>query len=365
MRACRRVSPSAWRLGNERHGRAIPGSSWWFLILKPSSLGDVVQALPVLRLLKQHYRDSEIHWWIEVRNAPLLKGDPDLAGIFRFDRERWAHPWNWGEIWSSVRELRRHRFDLVIDLQALARSSAIGFLANGGCFVGLHDWRELAPGYYDISVPRPSPNTHAVDWYLEVLRVLKVPVHGNFEWLPERTAIASETDAQWNLTAAPTVALLPGARWENKRWPAEHFAATVRTLRERRPDLRFVVLGGKSDTALASIIVAGAPEIARDLTGRTSLLQTVEVLRRCAAVVTNDTGPMHIAAALGKPVIGLFGPTNPRRTGPYGQVEHALQLTDLPCVPCMKPVCTFHEPIACLRRLTPARVAATVLDRVP
>ena len=334
------------------------------LILKPSSLGDVVQALPVLRLLKQHHRDSAIFWWIETGNAPLLEDDPDLAGIFRFDRERWATPWHWGDIWKSIRELRRHQFDLIIDLQALARSGTVGWLAGGKSFVGLHDLRELATGYYDVSVPRPSPVTHAVEWYLEVLKGLGVPVHWNFDWLPRREGVAREVEALWQLNGAPMVALLPGARWENKRWPAEHFRQLVSELHARHRLLRFTILGGKADSALARTIVAVAPEACIDLTGRTTLPQMIEVLRQCSIVVTNDTGPMHVAAALRKPVVGIFGPTNPERTGPYGQIQHSLQRHDLPCVPCMKSVCTYREPMACLRGISPALVAEQVMERL-
>lgn len=334
------------------------------LILKPSSLGDVVQALPVLRLLKQHYRDAEIYWWIENGNAELLEGDPDLAGIIRFNRKRWGNPWNYHEIWNCIRELRSHRFDLVIDLQALARSGAVGWLANGKHFVGLQDWRELAPAYYDVSVPRPSPQTHAVDWYLQTLRALAVPVHSNFDWLPKRHAIAEEVASTWQLNGEPIVSLLPGARWENKRWPAEHFRELVAELHRRDPRMRFIVLGAKSDVPMAAEIVAAAPERCLDLTTRTSLLQTIEVVRASTAVVTNDTGPMHMAAALRKPVIGLFGPTNPRRTGPYGQIEFALQRNDLPCVPCMKSTCSYREPMACLRGIAPATVADEVIRRL-
>ena len=335
------------------------------LILKPSSLGDVVQALPVLRLLKQHWRNSEIYWWIETRNAELLEGDPDLSGIFHFERQRWARPWHWDEIWHSIRELRRHRFDLVIDLQALARSGAIGWLANGGCFAGLHDTREVAHGYYDLSVPRPSPQTHAVDWYLAVLKALGVPVHFNFEWMPKREDVARDVEALWSFHGRPTVALLPGARWENKRWPAPHFQELVAQLRARHADLRFVILGGESDSALADEISAVAPEAVMDLTGRTSLPQMVEVLRQCRVVVTNDTGPMHVAAALRKPVVGIFGPTNPARTGPYGQIDRALQRRDLPCVPCMKSSCAYREPLACLIGISPRQVAEEVLACLP
>lgn len=330
------------------------------LILKPSSLGDVVQALPVLRLLKQHHRDSEIYWWIETRNAPLLEGDPDLAGVFHFDRERWATPWHWDDIWRSIRDLRRRKFDLVIDLQALARSGAVGWLAAGKMFVGLLDTRELAHGYYDINVPRPSPQTHAVDWYLEVLRVLKIPVHQNIEWLPKREKVAAEVAARWGLNGRPMVALLPGARWENKRWPAGNFRELVARLSSQNIDARFVVLGGKSDASLAAEITLASPGATLDLTGRTSLPQTIEVLRQCRVVVTNDTGPMHIAAALRKPVVGIFGPTNPARTGPYHQIDRALQRRDLPCVPCMKATCSYHEPLACLRGILPEQVAEKV-----
>lgn len=334
------------------------------LILKPSSLGDVVQALPVLRLLKLHYPHAEIFWWIESGTAALLEGDPDLSGIFHFDRERWATPRHWGDIWKSIRELREHRFDLIIDLQALARSGAVGWLANGKSFVGLHDPRELAHGYYDISVPRPSPQTHAVDWYLETLHVLGVPVHRDFEWLPRREAAACEVEAFWPWNGQPAVALLPGARWENKRWPVKHFEELISQLRRVNGELRIVILGGQSDSQLAAAIASAAPQICADFTGRTSLPQMIEVLRRCRIVVTNDTGPMHVAAALRKPVVGIFGPTNPLRTGPYGQIDRALQRHDLPCVPCMKSFCSYLEPLACVRGISPRQVAEEVLARL-
>ena len=334
------------------------------LILKPSSLGDVVQALPVLRLLKQHYPDSEIYWWIETGNAPLLEGDPDLAGIFRFDRRRWITPRDWLTHWDSVRRMRQMQFDLVIDLQALARSGAVGWLANGKCFAGLHDARELAHGYYDVGVPRPTPDTHAVDWYLAVLRALGVPVHFNFEWLPRRGEIARDVEALWSFNGRPTVALLPGARWENKRWPAAHFQALITDLHARHGEVRFAILGAKSDGGLAEKISSAAPDACIDLTGRTSLPQMVELLRQCRVVVTNDTGPMHVAAALGKPVVGMFGPTNPARTGPYGQMDRTVRRRDLPCVPCMKDSCAYREPLACLSGISPRQVAEEVLVRL-
>jgi heptosyltransferase-1 len=150
------------------------------LILKPSSLGDVIQALPVLRLLKLHFRDAEIFWWIDSALAPLLEGDPDLAGIVRFERRRWAAPRHWPEMLRSIRWMREQHFDLVIDLQCLARSGAFAWLASGKFLIGLDEVREGARGFYDIAVRRASFHTHAVDWYLSVLPPLGVPVHKNF-----------------------------------------------------------------------------------------------------------------------------------------------------------------------------------------
>ena len=167
------------------------------LILKPSSLGDVIHALPVLRLLKRHYPAAEIFWWIDSALAPLIEGDPDLTGIVRFERKRWAKPQHWPEMLRSVRWLRAQNFDLVIDLQCLLRSATFAWLTRGEFLVGLDEVREGARGFYDLAVPRKSFHTHAVDWYLAVLPPLGVPVHKNFEWLPKRPAIAAEVMRKW------------------------------------------------------------------------------------------------------------------------------------------------------------------------
>ncbi|HMJ89255.1 MAG TPA: lipopolysaccharide heptosyltransferase II [Candidatus Acidoferrum sp.] len=333
------------------------------LILKPSSLGDVVQAIPVLRMLKLHHPAAEIYWWVETNSAALLEGDPDLAGLIRFDRKRWGDPLHVNEVWNCIREIRAHHFDLVIDLQALLRSAAVAWIANGAFTVGLQDWRELALGFYDRSVPRPSSTTHAVDWYLDVLKLLDVPVRWDFEWLPKRETVAAELAKAWKLNGN-TIVLQPGARWLNKRWPTEHFAEVVRLLHARDGLTKFVIIGGNADRALGEAVFAAAPEACIDLTGRTTLPEAVEIIRSSRLMVTNDTGPMHIAAALNTPVVGLFGPTNPARTGPYRQQHFALQRDDLACVPCLKNSCANSEPLACLRGISPARVAHEVAIRL-
>ena len=329
------------------------------LLLKPSSLGDVVQALPVLRLVKRHLPGSAVYWWIDSRLAPLLEGDPDLTGVVRFERQRWASPMHWPEIWRSVRWLRAQEFDWVIDLQCLARSGAFAWLANGKQLVGLDDPREGARGFYDIVVPRASFHTHAVDWYLAVLPRLGVPISGTYSWLPERPDIAAAVKCKWQPEGARWIALQPGARWTNKRWPAELFGELAGQLASRFADVRFAILGGDEEQTAGEIISRAAPGRSLNLTGKTSLPEMVEWLRLCELMVTNDTGPMHVAAALGKPVVALFGPTEPRRTGPYGQLEHVVRHS-LPCAPCMKPRCTWPRSVECLTAISPA----TVFERV-
>jgi lipopolysaccharide heptosyltransferase II len=341
------------------------------LILKPSSLGDVIQALPVLRLLKLHYPTAKIFWWLDSALAPLLEGDPDLAGIVRFERKRWAKPQHWPEMLRSVQWLRAQHFDLVIDLQCLLRSATFAWLARGKFLAGLDEVREGARGFYDYAAPRKTFHTHAVDWYLSVLPPLGVPVHKNFTWLPERPQLAAEVNRKWpeensklKIQNSKLILLQPGARWKNKRWPAKHFAELVRTLAERFSTTRFGILGDQGDRPLGEVISLAAPERCLNLCGATTLPEMIEWVRRCDLLVTNDTGPMHVAAALGRPLVALFGPTEPRRTGPYGQLENVLRLA-LPCSPCLSSRCAIEHTDECLRTLPPTLVFGRVEKLLP
>jgi len=322
----------------------------------------VIQALPVLRLLKKHLPASEIFWWIDAALAPLIEGDSDLSGIILFERKRWAKPCHWAELARSIRDTRAMKFDWVIDLQCLARSGAFGWLANGGRLIGLDEVREGARGFYDQAVPRVSFHTHAVDWYLAVLPPLGVPVHRDFVWLPERPAVAAAVASRWPAQGSRWIVLQPGARWDNKRWPADYFAELARRLAEEAPDTRLAILGSEADAPLGRLIAAVAPDRCLNLCGRTTLPEMIEWVRRSDLLVTNDTGPMHVAAALGKPMVALFGPTEPRRTGPYGHLQDVLRV-ELPCSPCLSPHCTFTQPQECLRAISPTAVLAKVRAR--
>jgi heptosyltransferase-2 len=178
---------------------------------------------------------------------------------------------------------------------------------------------------------------------------------------PEEQAVVLKKLALGPATAA-RLAINAGAEYgPAKRWPAEYFVETALEVSARQP-VEWLVLGGPADEAIAREIAARIPG-ARLLAGRTSLRDLMAVLAHCRLMLTNDTGPMHVAAAVGTPVVGLFGPTEPRRTGPYGQVEHVLRL-DLPCVPCMSSRCRHKPEMECLTSILPDRAFGAVRQRL-
>ena len=264
-------------------------------------------------------------------------------------------------MWRGVQAMRRERFDVALDLQGLSRSAIVAWLAGAETVVGLEHSREGAGMAYDLTAARVPWETPATERYLSALQVLGVPVRWDFEWLPVRKKAAARVREQTQPRPGRWVMLLPGARWDNKRWPAELYAQTVKLLSARDAALNFAVLGARSDSPLAETIVRAAPERCLDLTGCTSLPEMVEWLRLAEVVIANDTGPLHIAAALGRPLVPIYGPTNPRRTGPHGQVDRVLQARDLPCVPCLKQRCSYHEPLACMKFITPEIVCEKAL----
>jgi lipopolysaccharide heptosyltransferase I len=309
------------------------------LLIKPSSLGDVVHALPVLSLLRRRWPKAHISWLIADSFAGLIEAHPQLDEVIRFDRRRFAAAW-WNpaalrDLFCFKRSLREHHFDLVIDLQGLLRSAIVGRVARSPRRVGFRAARELAWLLYTDRVAVEPSDAHAVDRYLAAAASIgcgREPV--DFTFPP--TSSEDETVVQELI--GPNcdqrfAVLLPGTNWPTKRWPAQNFAALVRPLRERF-GLTGLVAGGAEARPLAAQI----PD-ALDVTGRTTLPQLVALLRRASLVIANDSGPMHIAAALGRPLVAMFGPTNPHRTGPWRRDDSVVRV-DIPCSPCYSRRCS-------------------------
>lgn len=328
------------------------------LIIKPSSLGDVVQAFPVLRLLRQAHPEAQIDWWLAENLFPLLEDDPDLGRRIPFARKGWHTSAGMRQWCQTLGEIRDTRYDWVIDLQGLLRSGVLTWLARGAHSVGLDLRREGARLFYDQAVSRPTDRPHAVEWYLDVAKALGLEVNQLPEAIPVRHRHRETVLRQKGDDDRPLIALVPGARWENKRWPARHFAELTMLMDPQGTRYRFLVIGGSDDRDLAREMIGESRSSFVDLTGQTSIPEMIEWLREAVLVITNDTGPMHIAAGLKRPVIGLFGPTDPAQTGPYGGTSEMMRI-DLPCAPCMKSRCRWNRHMECLEELTPKAVAAT------
>jgi lipopolysaccharide heptosyltransferase I len=321
------------------------------LIIKPSAIGDVVHALPVLNLVRRRWPDAHVAWLVTPACAGLLDDHPQLNEVIRFERKRfgqgWKNPSAAMGLFRFARQLRSKQFDLVIDLQGLFRSGWLAWQTRAPLRIGFANAREMAPLFYTHRVPIDTPEQHAVDRYLAVSDALgcgRGPVE--FHFAPTREEDRRAVAHLLKDDASPYAALLPGTNWPTKRWPVEHFASLVAPLRERF-GLRTVVAGSSADRAFASRIPG-----AIDVTGATSLPQLVALLQGASVVVANDSGPMHIASALGRPLVTPYGPTSPIRTGPYGRTDTVVRL-DIVCSPCFSRTCSHQS---CLQWLGPEHV---------
>jgi lipopolysaccharide heptosyltransferase I len=309
------------------------------LIIKPSAIGDIVHALPVLPRLRKLWQSAKISWLVAPAGAALIERHPLLDEVILFERGRYGRGWhNPAAMWDLVRfihELRRRKFDLVIDLQGLFRSAWISLACGAPRRVGFSNARELAPWFYTETVDCSWDHDHAVERYLKVATALGCadgPVEFCFAVDDEdRRYIAELVSPQMKYAV-----LMPGTNWATKRWPIERFAELAGALKERL-GLESIVAGGPGDAEIARQIPAKL-----NLVGKTNLRQIVALLERACLVIANDTGPMHMAAALGIPLVAPYGPTDPTRTGPFGRQDSVIRL-NLPCSPCYSRTCSHRS----------------------
>jgi heptosyltransferase I len=341
------------------------------LLIKPSSPGDIIHALPVLHGLRRRYPKAHLAWLVATPFVNLVEADPALNEVVPFDRKRFGRLGRslrvTRDFASFVRRLRARRFDLVIDLQGLFRS---GFLARASCApvrIGFAAAREMAWIFYTHKIEPLDPDTHAADKNYAVAGML------GFADVPMDFAV-SVTDEDRRFAAALLretgflpgqryAVLVPSTRWETKCWAAERYGRLAHLIRERHY-LDSILVGGGDDVAAGEIAIAASEGTAKNLCGRTTLRQLAALIDRAAVVVTADSTPMHLAAAMKRPLVALFGPTNPHRTGPYGRSRDVLQV-DLPCSPCyFRKLSQCPHAHACMEQLAVDHVAAAVAERL-
>ncbi|MDE2179232.1 MAG: glycosyltransferase family 9 protein [candidate division NC10 bacterium] len=337
------------------------------LIIKPSSLGDVVNALPFLSSLRRRYPDRYIAWLVEEEAAELLLGHPLLDRVIVSGRRRWRRevrmPFRGSatlrEIAALIAELRQGRYDLVVDLQGLLKSALMVICAGARFRVGLAGAREGSERALTHVVPLPPGPLHAVDRYLEVARFLGADSLLKTFVFPSRPDDGARAEALLAEAGVKpdslVIALNPQARWTTKLWGEERFARLGEML-ARQHGARILVIGSSSDLPLARRLANGMDPAPFVAAGRTDLKVLIALLKRIDLLVTVDSGPMHLAAALGTPLIALFGPTDPRLIGPYGGDGVVLRVP-LPCSPCSKRRCQIKEDRLCMHSISVEQVA--------
>jgi len=328
------------------------------LIVKLSAIGDVIHTLAFLDVLHQNFPRAKIDWLVEEGAAGVIEGHPAIRRVIVSGRKSWwlnlVEDRRFGgvfrEMSSFLKDLRHVRYDWVIDLQGLLKSGLLTGLSRGKRKVGMSGAREGAWFFLKEPSVRVNYDQHAIDRYLEVAIQLgckwdrwdnRIPVSETHRHALDQL-LASHGFKDGNL-----VAINPMAKWKTKLWEPGLFAALGDRILAEFP-CRIVFTGSQDDRPIIENISSMMKNRPLNLAGKTGLKELACLYDRCRVLVTTDTGPMHMAAAMGCAVVALFGPTSPLRTGPYGP-GHRVMTSGAACSPCFKKTC---DQWSCMRDIT-------------
>jgi heptosyltransferase-1 len=338
------------------------------LIVKLSAIGDVVHSLPVLSALKKLFPQSRIYWLVEETAAELLQDHPLLDGLLISRRKSWLRDFKQGrfsalkEFWVFFRKIRAERFDLILDLQNLLKSAFWVAVARSPRKIGFSSTKELAYLPLNEKIGPEDFTLHAVDRYLEFVRYLGKDAEPPLFPIPVTSvheARVNQLLEEEGMTHLRLIAIHPMALWPTKLWKSQSFSELAERL-TRELGVGVVFTGGDQDRTAVEEITARVSPSPANFCGRLTLLELAALFKRCVLVISTDTGPMHLAAAMGTPVVGLFGPTAPDRTGPYGS-GHVIIRTGISCSPCFKRNCADPK---CMYEITPDLVFQSVRERL-
>jgi lipopolysaccharide heptosyltransferase I len=299
------------------------------LVIKLSSLGDVLHSLPTLTAIRRAHPRAYIAWVVGPKAAEIVTRHPGVDRVYGLGvvGEQTANFHPLPSTRDAMPVLRAERFDISLDMQGLFRTAVLAFRIGARQRVGFRGFQE---GAFLLCNRRVSPcreDIHAIHGYLQFARYLgaddSIVDFGLVEepddkaWAENLLGVAAPIQSGRTLKGAatpPIAAIAPAASRTEKRWSADGFAQTAAALRSA--GARVVVVGSSADAPIAARICSASG--AEDLTGQTTLPQLAALLRRCQLFIGNDSGPLHLAAAVGTPCLSLFGPTLPLRTGPFG-----------------------------------------------
>lgn len=316
------------------------------LVIKLRAIGDVLLSSPVVQNLHEFFPNARIDFLTDKYVADVVVGNPWISEVLTFDRKND----------SGIRIIRRVRgksYDLVIDLFSNPRSAIITGLSGAPVRVGFpFRWRKYA---YNIIVPPRTGNIHNVDFNLDALRRIDVPVRHVHPYFPLDERAKRFADG-WiggqHLNGSTVVGLNPGGGWTTKRWGLEHYARLGDLISEQH-NAAIVLLWGPGEEQDAKF-VREKMKSQSYIIPPTTLSELGGIIERCAVVVSNDSGPMHIAAALNVATLGIFGPTNPLQQGPYGEGHRWVRNEDLDCLECSLTTCSIGN--ICMTQLSVERV---------
>lgn len=297
------------------------------LIIKMSSLGDVIHALPSLYVLRKTYPQARITWAVHEAFAGILPGKPWIDEVYIVDRKRIR---DFSYLKSVRRDLHSRNFDLVIDFQMIAKSAMIAFLSGCSNRIGYNDARE---GSFLVSRPIKGAykNGHIIEQLLDVVRYLggtvdciAFPLH---DYSKELSAVRNILEKRG--VRGKFVLLVPGTRGELKKWPIESWGQLAKRLADHK--IYTVVSGTKGEVELGQEIQRiSASLFTVSMMGETSILELCALEKLASLHISGDTGPLHIANAVHTPILALFGPTLPDRSGPYGNADSDVIMADNP-----------------------------------
>jgi lipopolysaccharide heptosyltransferase I len=317
----------------------VSGAPRAIAIVKLSALGDVVHATPVVEALADAFPSARISWLVERREAALLRDHPRLHEVVVVDTRGWRRTRTPRALLDAARSLaglgrrlRAARFDVALDLQGLVKSGLVTAATGAPLRIGFAaavSRERLNALFTNRRVTPPPAARHVVDQYLALLRPLGVVPERVAFRLPASERAESRVEEVFGAAGLKphgrVVVLNPGAGRPDKRWPVERFAAlAARLVPEARA--RVLVVWGPGEEPEARAVAAATP--AAVLAPPTDLAELVALVRRASVLVAGDTGPLHVAAAVGTPCVGLYGPTAAARNGPYGAGHHALSAAD-------------------------------------
>jgi lipopolysaccharide heptosyltransferase I len=346
------------------------------LIVKLSAIGDVIQTLPMLEALKRQYPRAHIDWVVEEDASSLLLNHPRVNRVIISRRKSWLKKvLKPEEFWKTlrdisrfVRELRSRHYDWIIDNHGIFKSGLVMLLSRGRRKVGFQASAGIADeGSYFFTHERYKPlsiERHALERYLDLVSQMGVqidPTAFHFPVPPDSLREAQALLRQKGFGSRPLVVLHPAAKWETKQWPAEKFARLISALARRKATL--VITGSPQDEGPVGEILhqtGGDSAKVINLVGKTDLMELAGIFSLSDLVLSPDTGPMHLAAAVKAPLIALFGPTAPWRTGPYGNNPRIIR-KGLPCSPCFKKKCQRME---CMNSISVEEVLAAVEEKL-